>query len=472
MFTTYQTATAVGPGRDIVLVPKERNKMQRSYHVWFFCFTFLQLTCVAGAYAASGACQTVKLNDVYLCPTQAALSDQEFLYVKGDPGALYAGKLRRNVLYESYLFGAPDGWEMRQHSISPNRKVILVRMSRPDCDPNWPSGDGESCSWGASVLFAAFSRQSSTSGDYYELVNLASYYGKYSHIFGWQTWLADNKVLFSAKIAADMNNPRSGFAYILSLDYNDTNFFGISIGMWGGAINSDACSIGRMHATVPTYGSTRSCFEGQYVVFTRRCFDDAVSLENYSWWNTKNYDGSGGQCREFHATQLVPVLKNYVVPIDHQCNPILFERAAPIRIPDWTGRYRHMGSGPEWGDAQPTISPDGRLVAFWSTKSSELASPDDNCAGFETETRVGVGNGAGRVRLCLLDDSHQKCASIASLPQPTNPWDIQHNPYFYKKDDGNIALFTSEVSGFFLTDLVTGEKTRLFAGQGGYPIPP
>jgi hypothetical protein len=168
----------------------------------------------------------------------------------------------------------------------------------------------------------------------------------------------------------------------------------------------------------------------------------------------------------------VPAFKTYVVQLDRQCNPVSFDRNTPIRTPDSTSRYRHMGFAAEWGDGQPTISPDGNFVAFWSMKSSDLANTYDNCAGFESADNAFIGNGAPRIRLCHLDSSHQKCASLMNLPQPTNPWDTQGGAYFYRQDNGNMAIFSSETTGVYLTDLVTGLRTHLFNGFGGYPISP
>jgi hypothetical protein len=460
--------------------------MSRFCEAAFVFVVLLQFGVVGSVCAAPGPCTTIKTDDVYWCPTEAGISDEEFLYVKGERGehgALYAGKLRQKVLTQTFLFQAPDGWDLRQHSISPNRKIIVVTMSRPDCRHDWPSSEGASCSWGRSVLFAAVLRKSATFGNYFELVNLASQYGKNSQIFGWQTWLTVGKVLFNAKIVPDdvdidkndycgAHND-CGFAYTLTFDYDEAKVNKVILSLWSGGVNSDSCFIGRIHASAPTFGYTDTCGPGQYVTFTRRCYDEPLSSANFAWWNSINDDGTGGKCiATLGSPRMISVFKVYTVPVDQGCEPASFNRNLPIRTPDWTGRYRHMGFGPEWGDGQPTISLDGELVAFWSNKSSELADKYGNCAGFETQNNDEIGNGAFRVSLCFLDRNRKYCTSRGILPQPANPWDFQSNPYFYRQDNGNLALFTSETSGIYLTDLVTGQRTRLVSGHGGYPITP
>jgi hypothetical protein len=264
-------------------------------------FILIQFASIANAWAAPGPCKTIQLNDIYICPTETMIADAEFLYIKTideQKSALYAGKLRQNVLSESYLFDTPEGWAIGQHSISPNLKIVLMTMSRKDCHVGWPRKDGESCSWGRNVLFAGIPSYNTTLGTYYVLVNLASLYGRNSDIAGWHTWLTPDKVLFNARIVADditIDDKQNGFAYVLTFNYNETGINGLSISLWGGTkINSENCYIGRMHASVPTHGYRKSCSAGQYVTFARRCYDEPRTSDNFSWYNTPNYDGQAG----------------------------------------------------------------------------------------------------------------------------------------------------------------------------------
>lgn len=451
-------------------------------------FILVQLSSIASAGAAPGPCTTIQLNNVYHCPTETIMADAEFLFFKVNYNdvtrhALYAGKLRHNVLSQSFLFDEPDGWAILNFSISPNRQIVLLTMSRKDCPANWPNPDGKSCSWGRSVLFSGFLIKNATSGDYYELVNLASKYGTNSTIAGWHTWLTTGKVLLNAKIVADtqyIGATQNQFAYIFTFDYDATKINGFAVSTWGSTknINSQNCYVGRMHASIPPVGYSNSCSTRQYVTFARRCLNDSLTPDNFSWYNTVNYDGTGGTCRppggNVGASSLVPAFKNYVVQVDDQCNPISFDRNQPIRKPNSTGRYRHMGYRSEWGEGQPTINANGSAVAYWVKKSSDLASNINNCAGFESKDNVIIGNGAARVRVCYLDSSRQKCASVVNLPQPADPWNTQENAYFYRMDNGDLSVFTSETTGFYLSDLVTGQRRNILSGfgGGGYPISP
>lgn len=430
--------------------------------------------------AAPVPCQTMTLNDVYRCPSQGVPASAEFLYVKfGAAPGLYAASYRNTVLEEAPLYAVPQGWQLEQSSISPNRKIILSTMIRPDCPPDPSNPAGASCSWGRGVLFLAFLKTGTGGAKYYELLNLASQYGRNSAIVGWQTWLTTKKVLFNAKILPDgeqiMPDPLhgNGFAYTLSFETDDAGLTGMALSLWGGnPINDQNCFVGRMHASRPAAGFSDRCGPGQKVVFARRCYDDTMGPQNFSWFNTVNYDGTGGVCRpesEVGPRNLVPAFKNYVVTVDSNCNPISFDRNAPIRSPDYTGRYRHMGTNPEWGDGQPTITLDGTVVAFWSKKSSTLSNPVNNCAGLES-ANGSPGNGAERVRVCLLD-AQNRCSGVFDLPQPADAWSPQGGAYFYAKD-GHLAVFTSESDGAWLTDLVVGTRVKVLQGPASYPIMP
>jgi hypothetical protein len=428
-------------------------------------------------------CRTIQKDQLYRCPSQALPASAELLYMKAVSSgkAVYAGSLAGTSLSDAYVFAEPEGWSIETASISPSRTIVLVTMRRPDCTSEWPNTAGTSCSWGRHVLWAGSLKHDSLQGTYYELVNLAAYYGRNSHIVGWHTWLTTKKALFNAKIVADGvtidPDPQhgTGFAYTLDFEVSATSLVVSGLKLWGGnLVNSERCFVGRMHASMPPSGFGTACAAGQKVVFARRCYDDPVGPENFSWFNTVNYDGTGGLCKPESVAgpaNLVPAFKNYVVDVDSACNPLAFDRNAPIRVPDYTGRYRHMGSNPEWGDGQPTISLDGKLVAFWSRKSSSASNTINNCAALESEDGTTLGNGADRVRVCVLG-AQNTCSALVSLPEPTNPWFTQGGAYFHPMDNGNPGVFTSETDGTYVTDLVTRVRTRVLSGFGGYPILP
>jgi len=424
-------------------------------------------------------CQVIQLDQHYRCPSQALPSNAEMVFIKPDAAdnrAVHAGTLQGTTFSDAYMFAEPAGWRLETVSISPTRDIVLATMHRPDCSQ---SAAGTSCSWGRNVLWSAVRRQDSA-GVYYDLVNLAAYYGRNSHVVGWHTWLTTRKALLNAKIVpdgVDINpDPQhgTGFAYTFDFDLTATALTLKAVNKWGGTINNDHCFVGRMHASMPSTGFGTSCGSGQKVVFARRCYDDPVGPQNYSWFNTVNYDGSGGLCHPqtvVGPAMLVPAFKNYVVQLDSACNPIAFDRNAPIRSPDYTGRYRHMGTNPEWGDGQPTISLDGGAVAFWSKKSSTASNTVNNCAAFESEDGTTLGNGADRVRVCGLD-AQNRCASVVDLPLPADPWSPQGGAYFHALDNGHASVLTSEGDGGYVTDLVTRVRTRIMPGFGGYPILP
>lgn len=462
-------------------------------HVVMFLATALVASCTDsiedeavaiddGSATSFPACRMIQKDQVYHCPSQALPESAELIYMKSDSvggRAIYAASLQGTTMSDAYVFAEPPNWRIETASISPARKVILVTMNRPDCANNWPNTAGTSCSWGRNVLWAAVAKQDNT-GTYYELVNLAASYGRNSHIVGWHTWLTTKKALFNAKIVADGVdiNPDpyhgTGFAYTLDLSYDTGNLVVAGLALWGGSVNNEHCFVGRIHASMPATGFGDRCGDGQKVVFARRCYDDPSGPQNFSWYNTVNYDGSGGLCKPQSIAgpaQLVPAFKNYVVKVDSSCNPIGFDRNAPIRIPDYTGRYRHMGSNPEWGDGQPTISLDGTAVAFWSKRSSSSSNTVNNCAGLESQDGTTLGNGADRVRVCALD-AQNKCGTLLDPPDPVNPWFVQGGAYFHALDNGHAGVLTSENDGTYVTDLATLQRTRVLPGFGGYPILP
>ena len=152
------------------------------------------------------------------------------------------------------------------------------------------------------------------------------------------------------------------------------------------------------------------------------------------------------------ATLSPPVAGMGCETTEVDCEPLRFERDNPIRRPDASGHYRHMGTGREWGDGQPAVSADGRFVAFWSMRGYEVASPEDNCEAFASRDGS-PGNGAPRVRACELDEMF-RCKETLQLPPPEDAWVGQGQAYFHRDTTpADLLILTTEPSVSVLDDV-------------------
>jgi hypothetical protein len=426
------------------------------------------------------ACAAIETNEKYVCPYREAKATEDFIFTKvlsGGAHAVYAGRSPTTALVESPIVGEPPGWSIRQLSIAPDREHILVTALSPTCATDWPNPAGESCTWGRGTLWLLSHQRAGEDGltrDRWVYTNVSTLLGKNSTIVGWTTWLNRRLAIFNAKAAPPgvplVTGPHdaTGFAYAIDLSGPAP-----VLRRWGEAagVNDDKCFVGRMHASGPS--RTDACDDGQVVVITRRCFDEAVQPSTYSWFNTANDDGSGDACHPAAGpAELVPVFRVYAVKLGPDCEPKSFDRRNPIRDPDYAGHWRHMGAGREWGDGQSTVSADGKWVAFWSQRGFDFAAPTDNCEAFASRDGS-IGNGAARVRYCELD-AQMRCKETLTLAPGVDPWAPQGHAYFHRSTTAaDVQLLVSEGPSAYLYRSQTMTRTLAIAqGGGGHPIAP
>ena len=411
-------------------------------------------------------CETIQVDQSYACPYREVLGGDEYIFTRvlsADARAVFAGRLDGS---EHAVADAPVGWTLNQTSISPDRKHILATMVRESCPTDWPNPTGERCSWGRGTLWLV-----ARDGTSWVYTNLTPTLGTNSNVVGWSTWLNDRFALFNAKVAPPgvplVQGPDDQTAFAYRLDVAGAPSFR----KWGdgAGVNSDHCLVGRMHASGPSDGD--ACDDGQIVVLARRCFDEPIEPALYAWYNTAAEDGSGGACAEDAGpAELVPAFQVYAVKVGRDCEPQAFDRSNPIRSPDADGAYRHMGTGREWGDGQPTVSADRRFVAFWSMRGYSFADAGDNCEAFASRDGS-LGNGAPRVRFCELDGA-LRCKETVELPAPADPWVGQGQAYFHRESTPeDLLIFTTEQSTGVLTSTRSQERVVAIArGGGGHPV--
>ena len=427
---------------------------------------------------SSAACRTGVTDENAECPYRPISAvDSEYLFVKVQADgtrAIFAGRRPGpdGGVVEQLIVNVPSQWSVNQVSVSPDREHLLVTAVKPSCPANWPTPEGQSCSWGRGTLWVV-SHEARPSGDVWAYTNLNSQLGKNGAVVGWSTWLTNTRALFNAKFAPAgvplQTSPQdvTSVAYELVLGPNP------GVIRWGQAagVNSDRCFVGRIHSSGPARGD--ACVDGQTVVFTRRCLDEPAGPEKWAWFNTHRDDGSGGVCSSTAgAAELVPVFRVYAVKVGVDCEPKAFDRNAPIREPDFSGLWRHIGSGREWGDGQSTVSADGKVVAFWSQRGYEFGSPTDPCEALASRDGS-IGNGASRVRYCELDEQ-LRCKQTRTLADAPDPWNAQGHAYFHRASTpAAVLLLVSEANSTFLHDRLRGTKVLVVErGGGGHPIAP
>lgn len=444
------------------------------------------ITVSLGAYGQElDGCLEIEENQGFVCPGNPANSAGEFIVQAGNSTGgveIRQGTWLDSILGSDKLFAVPKGYEVVAQSISPNGRIVLLTVSKPSCPTS--GAEGRLCNHGRNALFAATYVEQKISPDfpgYYQVINWSRVFGYNSHVVGWHSWFNQTEVLFNGltkpegEPLLEPGKPKVGFAYRARFVADPKQgLVSSSVKLWDqGGVNSEYCFVGRMHVSRPSTFQT-SCEIGQKVAITRRCEDEPINPENYSWYNTRNMDGTGGYCIEpggkVGPSELVPVFKVYVVDLDENCQPINFDRDRPVGTPKYTGRYRHMGWNAEWGQGQSVITKDGGHLAYWVKQSQRESDPMNNCAGFETEYGEGVGNGADRIEICSLDANNQ-CSNVGEAPEPNNPYDVQGGAYFFQQLGKSPGLFYVETTGMKLLDLSDGQvNTVLTNGFGGYPM--
>lgn len=422
------------------------------------------------AIAPAASCDVVDADRHYRCPYREIPAASELLFTTMTAQhELAAGRLDASfALTKNIVLTPPTGWQLMFSSISPDRRHLLLTMFKPGCSTAWPDAAGKLCSWGRNTIWLV---ERSADGLAWDLVNLRDQLGENSIVLAWSTWLTNRHAIFNGKarpptVPLTMPGERSGDAYEVIVGATGT---APRVEHWSASVESPRCFIGRLHAVPVNAGQ---CVDGQLVSMTRRCDDEPIGPAMYAWFNNQAVDGSGPACRtDVAPPELIPVFRNYVVEVDGNCKPKAFDRNRPVATPEYAGLFRQMGTGEEWGEGQATVSADGKLLAYWVMRGYDFSPAGDPCAAFASQDGS-PGNGAPRVKVCVLDAAHRCTTTQAFLPPPASPWMTQQLPHFYRgAATSHAAVLTVEGTGTALTDLVTGTKRIVIEGGfGAYPI--
>ena len=290
-------------------------------------------------------------------------------------------------------------WVTRVANSSPNYFMMISAREKNGCD----STTGRSCSYGRTTLWLDIYEPSSGT---WLLTNLAHFYGFNSESLGWSAWLHGKKAIFNLLVRAE----GSGW-YTTRAEHNpqiytlDVDPGVISVSKFApGQLEDANCLTGRVDAVPNLVGN--SCFDGQRIIFVRRC-NDGESTNAY--WNNTSYDGTGGACipGADRTYSVVPVLRTYVVELNAACSPKKSwanNGISPLREPPTDDIHKQMGVITEWGDMLASISPDGKYAAV----ATNFGPPANSspCAGFyynlQDASVANSGASARRISWCRL----------------------------------------------------------------------
>lgn len=289
------------------------------------------------------------------------------------------------------------GWSPGVTFFSPDREHAIVARGRNGCTEL-------QCSFGRPTPWLAY-----RDADEWVHINLAHLgLGANSEIHGWSTWVHGGLALFNGLVRAD------DAGWVGSQEENTTQIYAASFvpGQEGSvaveafapdAAWRDSCLTGRLSAQP---GFADGCFDGQRMTVVRRCYDEPDTDATWSWWNTRNADGSGGTCISAPSMR-VPVLRTHAVELDASCTPKLpFESWAVVHEPDDGPFSRMMGVTPEWGEMLSSISSDGSSVVVGRNTADWNGDPTDHCGGFAlnlTDTSDPLSGNANRnAHVCEL----------------------------------------------------------------------
>lgn len=416
-------------------------------------------------------CKPLKKYEEYLCPYNPVTLSGGFLSTNGLTVFEIRGETKNPILK------VPAGYNVSRTSVAPNKRRLLLTMGRQACDADRSTMAGAPCSYGNEQVWVALKQQHEQYGEVYRLKNLAPLYGLNSDIHGWTSWASNNHAFFNGAAVqpGETMNFEDAPAWVATFRSDQD----ITVEHFGGEmLDAPECLTGRVFPSQPA--DREGCVDGQRVVFARRCKNIPVSDQNWAMYNAKNNDGTGDACLSGQGRQLVPVLKVYALELDANCRPKQkFDAAHPITEPRADGLYRHMGVGPEWGNMQPTISPDGEFVAYVARKGFDSHNPDDACEALNDPLNgFGKGDGASRVFVCHLG-SDLKCQATIQLTDKLKDFENQGQPFFHV-ENGQMFVTVSErryldgheapaISRYRVGANEAG--TVLDTGFGGFPIP-
>lgn len=349
-------------------------------------------------------CVEVLPDEEYRCDYRPVPADNNLIYLNTQDQWHYATDMyhagkRGTAVLEPLT---PWGWYAGPVSLSPDLKRFIVARVKEGCL-------FVECSYGHVIPWLAEHRIDAD-GEWWLHINLLKRQRTpNAAIHAWSTWLHRDLALFNGQIVsgdgplAPANCPLDA----ASLDACDAQAFAVTFSDNGFLVEPFArerlwqpnALTGRLNAQPPR--EIDRCFEGQRMTIVRRHYDELDTPSGWSWFNTRNADGSGGKCRPDLDSYRVPILRTYVVELDAACYPKRsFAELAPVRTPPGEALHRQMSLDSEWGDMLAGISADGEYVVV-ANNIGDPTRPDDNCAAFELNLRypgdplsgVGLRNG-------------------------------------------------------------------------------
>jgi hypothetical protein len=333
----------------------------------------------------------------------------------------------------------------------------MLAVRRKSSCPSSAPGSGLACSYGRNVLWLALHWPGSPSDpddDFWLHLNLAPAYGLNSQVLNHPSWLHGRLALASLVTRPSDQGwiPASEFLpQIYAIRLNAEGFPTGVAPYAAAALQRAACLTGRIQSTPSSLAD--ACSAGQRIVFTRRC-EDEPDPSAWTWWNSTSYDVAGDRCVADEAQRRIPILRTYVADLDASCEPTApFESLVPVREPPRDGLHRQMGHTPEWGDMEPSLSPDGRFVAVTTTTGNPTGDPNAACLGFyynlADATRPDSGTSARRVHVCELE-ADRSCAgpddAMTAIGALLAPPESQLRPGFVRSGSAIPLVFQRQWS--------------------------
>lgn len=361
----------------------------------------------------SHACLAIVPDAVVVCPYRAIDSARhDLVFLGASDGRTYAASAAlASEPADPVLDPFVDlGWLTLSAVPAPGGERLLAVRRKPSC-PTAAPGPGLACSYGRNTIWLALhwpGRASDPDDDFWVHLNLAPAYGLNSQALNHPAWLHERMAIASLLVRANDGgwiSPAEFHPQLHAIRLSAAGFPS-SIATWAAAaLARPGCLTGRIQATPSQLAD--ACSPGQRVVFTRRC-ESEPDPSAWTWWNSTSYDAQASRCVADETQLRIPILRTYVTEVDAACEPALpFESMQPVREPPRDALHRQMGRTPEWGDMEPSLSPDGRFVAVTTTTGNPLGDPANACLGFSYNladpARADSGTSARRIHVCELE---------------------------------------------------------------------
>ena len=409
------------------------------------------------------ACEVLVRDHLLTCADHPIPKDDNLAFNGNNNEVLTADGFDEQDIPTAVLqLGVEHGWRVVNASISPDRHKMLLTMIKTTC-PTWsgvPDPAGLICNYGRRTKWLGL-RNPNVEWLLFNL-SLDSDLGHNLAVHISATWLHNNLVLFAAARFPENGAPGNTTSdlNIHMLSVSQTEEFGFDVAPYASEKAwNDQCLTVRLSSQTAAGGS---CFQGQELAVTRRCEDEPLGDEGWSWYNTfqpdqpPEPDGSNW-CLAGLSPYRVPKFRGYVVELEEDCSPMTFSSEwVPAREPPSDIVHKQMGIGHEWGDGQGALSPAGDYLAVVSLQGDPSAEPQPDCAGFllnPTRDDPLSGTAIRWTHVCALGQANT-CSSdmwvapTIHMPPENTPW-----PFFLlEPSTGQLALFHSRKSGRINSD--------------------